>query len=381
MKRGKYLGLGCAEVKVVGFCPEKFINVIVASGLRVWDIVTSPGELCFKTDLTSLKKLFALQKQTGYVLEVQKKSGLLIFAHFFWQRKFLLFGFICFWLILYYLSGMVWQLDMEGIVALDRSEVQNYLNAQGLEKWSRIRSLDLNAIEQQLYVRFPEIAWLAIERSGTKISIRIVEKQPDPLHVGEPIDIVAEYDGIISEVMVIQGHPLVEPGMTVAKGDVLISGYHSEEGVINGAGYIKAIVYIEGYGEAALEEIHKEYTGTEVLIKSLRLGKRSIFLSSRKHGFIEFEIEESIRDLRGGGLPIQFVEQHYREIVLITKVYTPVEADQLAQSRAMILAHQQVGEHADLLKTEIINISLDVIYRYQVILTIETKIGKESQSD
>ena len=46
----------------------------------------------------------------------------------------------------------------------------------------------------------------------------------------------------------------------------------------------------------------------------------------------------------------------------------------------MRMAHQQVGEHADLLKAEVKNINLDAIFRYKVTLTIETKIGRESQS-
>lgn len=382
MSRGKFLGVfGSAHVKVLGSAPEKFINLALSAGARLWDATLTEDELLFMTDLTSLKTLAKVQAETGYIMEVQRKTGPLVFARFLLGRKFLLLGFFCFWIILYYLAGLVWNLNVVGLTTLERDEILGYVESLGLEKWAKWRRLDFNAIEEELYVQFPEIAWVAVERSGTNIAIRIVEKEPDPLLLGEPIDIVAEFDGIISEMMVIQGHAQVTPGMTVAKGDVLISGFISRDTLVNAAGYIKAIVYVEGYGEAALEEVDREFTGNEALVKVLQLGDKNIYLSSRKHGFANFEIVESRRYLRGNSrLPIVLVEQHFRETELKIIAYTPQEADELARSRAMHLAHTQVGEHADLLKTEVKNISIDDIFRYKVTLTIETKIGRESQS-
>jgi len=273
---------------------------------------------------------------------------------------------------------MIWQIDIHGLEALDPIEVKEYTESLGLEKWARIGNLDLNDIEGQLYLRFPEIAWVAIEKSGTKVSIRIVEKEPDPLQFGEPIDIVAEYDGIISEMMVMQGIALVNPGMTVAKGDVLISGYREAERIINAAGYVKAVVHVEGYGEAAMVEIEKKYTGNEVLTKTLQIGSTNISLSRKEHGFDNYEIIEAVRPLRGNlNLPVRMIHRRYREIELITKEYSQEEAQELAKNRAMMIAHQQVGEHADILKTDIKDITIDSIFRYKVTITIETKIGQE----
>lgn len=382
MSRRNFFGIiGRASVRVVGSSPERFINLALAAGVRLWDTEINGNELLFSTDLSSIKTLAEIQDKTGYNLEVHRESGPLVIIRLFWRRKILLVGFFCFWFILYYLAGLVWSLRVEGLALLDQNEVLGYVESRGLEKWASWRRLNLDAIENELYVQYPEIAWVAVERSGTHILIRIVEKEPDPLHLGEPIDIVAAYDGIISEMMVIQGQARVEPGMTVAKGDVLISGVRSGDTLVNAAGYIKAIIHVEGYGEAALEEVSKEFTGRIALINVLQLGDKSIFLNSRKHGFANYEIEESRRYLRGNSrLPVVLVQRRYREIELITKVYTPEEADELARSRAMRLAHQQVGEHADLLKTEIRNIGIDAIFRYKVTLTIETKIGRESQN-
>src|SRR5690554_1666984 len=375
----KFLGvLGTAEIKVTGRFPEKFINMASAQGISMWDTVLGEKELVFKTFILHLGKLEGVQAKSGYALEELWRSGVLVFVCKIWRRKVLLAGFLGFWLVLYYLSGMIWRIDIQGLENIAKEEIEEHVGPLGIKRWTRFNKLDMDHVERQLYLEFPEIAWVALERTGTRISIRIVEKDYDPLQFGAPIDIVAEYDGIISEMMVLQGVPLVEPGMTVAKGDVLISGYREEDGLVNAAGSVKAIVYMEGYGEAALQEVETEFTGNEKLVQILRLGGVNIPLSRTDHGFTNYKREESVRYLRGNSnTPISLVRHLYREVNMTTHSYSAEEADDLARERAKIAAHQKVGEHADILKTKFENISLDAIYRYKVTLTIETKIGKE----
>lgn len=380
MKHGKFIGwLGKADVKVHGRYPEKFINLASASGVRMWDSLLSSEELYFKTDITSLKTLETVRDKLGYTMEVQRKSGLLVLTQFMLRRKYLLAGFLCFWIILFYLSGLVWKLEITGLEKIEHSEVVNLVETLGLRKWSWLRNVNLNVIEEELYLKFPEIAWVAVERSGTKISIRIVEKEYDPLQFGEAIDIVAEFDGIISEMMVMQGIPRVQPGMTVAKGDVLISGYMDNGRLINAAGSVKAVIFIEGYGEAGVEEVEKQYTGKEKVVRIMQIGGLSIPLTPGKHDFSEFEVVESVRFLRGNSKqPVRLVERKFLEVYYTINRYTPEQAEELAKERALLMAHQQVREHADLLKTEVRELTMENnIYRCKILLTFESKIGQE----
>jgi len=379
MRKNKYLGLlGAASVLVSGKCPEKFINLASENGIKIWDIVQSSGNIKCKTDLSSLKKLEQFLQHTEFSLEVTAKSGVIPIAQFLVQRKFLLAGFFCFWLILFYLSGLVWQVDIEGLERVNKSTFVQYVETQGLHKWAKLKRLDLKAIEKQLPLQFPEIAWAAVERSGTRVLIRVVEKDYDPVQHGEVIDIVAEYDGIITEMMVLQGVSMAEAGMTVAEGDVLIAGYRENGKAVNAAGSIKAIVYFEGYGEAGLEEIKKEHTGQEETVRILQLGELSMPLTRKQPEFAHYDVAESVRYLRGKpGSPVRLVERRYREIKLTVLTYTPEQASALALKRAKLMAHQRVEEHADLLKTEVLDMTQETIFRFRVLLTAETRIGRE----
>ncbi|HCX78114.1 MAG TPA: hypothetical protein DG577_01740, partial [Firmicutes bacterium] len=71
----------------------------------------------------------------------------------------------CFCLAIYYLSGLVWTVELNGLEEINRAEVREYIRDLGVYKWGKIRDLNLNEIEQNLYVKFPQMAWVAVDRT------------------------------------------------------------------------------------------------------------------------------------------------------------------------------------------------------------------------
>ncbi|MDD4768239.1 MAG: sporulation protein YqfD [Eubacteriales bacterium] len=366
---------GSVKIQISGMYPEEFINLAADKEIRLWDMEVAGKVLVFSTDFSSLKKLKQMQHDRGFSVEILRETGFVVWLRLLGKRKFLLVGFFCFCLAIYYLSGLVWTVELNGLEEINRAEVMEYIRDLGVYKWGKIRGLNLYEIEQNLYVKFPQMAWVAVDRTGTKISIRIVEKEYNPMQFGAVIDIVAEYDGIIFEMMVLKGIPKVEPGMTVAKGDVLIAGYRDGDNMINAAGSVKGRVFLEGYGEAALEEIEKSYTGRQQQVDILQLWGKKIPLSRRPR-FENYEVEESSTSIYSTN--IVFLRRLYSEIILNTNIFSPAEADELALLRAMIAAHAQVEEQAVILSKEVEKVSLgEGLFGYRALLTVETSIGRE----
>lgn len=376
MKGGTNAALsGSVKIQISGMYPEEFINLAADKEIRLWDMEVAGKVLVFSTDFSSLKKLKQMQHDRGFSVEILRETGFVVWLRLLGKRKFLLVGFFCFCLAIYYLSGLVWTVELNGLEEINRAEVMEYIRDLGVYKWGEIRRLNFNEIEQNLYVKFPQMAWVAVDRTGTKISIRIVEKEYNPMQFGAVIDIVAEYDGIIFEMMVLKGIPKVEPGMTVAKGDVLIAGYRDGDNMINAAGSVKGRVFLEGYGEAALEEIEKSYTGRQQQVDILQLWGKKIPLSRRPR-FENYEVEESSTSIYSTN--IVFLRRLYSEIILNTNIFSPAEADELALLRAMIAAHAQVEEQAVILSKEVEKVSLgEGLFGYRALLTVETSIGRE----
>ena len=365
---------GRAKVKVEGVYPEEFINQATKIGVRIWNTEAAGKVLVFETDCRSLKRLKQMELQRGSCFEIIRETGPVVWLRFLGKRKFLLLGFIGFCLAIYYLSGLVWSVELDGLEDIDRAEVMEFARESGIYQWASIRGLNLSEIEKNIYIEFPKIAWAAVERHGTKVSIRIVEKDYGPVQ-GAGIDIVAEYDGIIIEMMVLKGIPRVEPGMTVAKGDVLIASCREGDKLINAAGAVKGKVFLEGYGEAAVQEVVKEYTGRRRQVDIMQLWGKNVALQ-RKPPYAHYEIEESIISLYGR--KVLLLRRIYSEINITAIFRSPAEADELALKRAQIAADAQVAKQAVLLSKEVEKVSsAEGLFCYRVLLTVKTEIGCE----
>ncbi|MTI95652.1 MAG: hypothetical protein FH749_09200 [Firmicutes bacterium] len=378
----KFLGwlVGYVRVRSQTPFPEKMVNILVANDIGMWDIIVGDGWLEFSTDVFSYRKSWGLHHKTGSSLEVLWRGGLYIWLRTLRRRKLLIAGFFCFWLLVYWLAGFVWTLEISGLETIKEDEFLEFVEEHGLYRGSLHRRLDFDTLESGIIIEFPQIAWAAVERQGTYVKITVVEKEPVPKEIDTPIDIVAAYDGIISAIMVLQGRPLVEPGMTVVVGDVLIAGYREGENVVHASGNVKATVYLEGYGECALAETEFIPTGNTQVQKFIEFGERRLLISGRKPKYELYNTEESSTDIRWNSwLPVQLVERTYTEIEAVTTEYSPEEARRLAEERALISLHLQTYTDAELLKKEIKDITLEHedIFRVKVYLELEVNIGIE----
>lgn len=79
-------------------------------------------------------------------------------------------------------------------------------------------------MEHHLKERFPAIAWVGVEVKGAKATVRVAEKKLPVPGYTNPAHVVARKAGLIRELLVLEGQPLVREGDTVLPGQVLISG-------------------------------------------------------------------------------------------------------------------------------------------------------------
>ncbi len=372
MKGGRQAG--CVKVRVQGFQAEELINQASNKSINIWNIEKQGSAVIFSTDFHGLKQLRGLEKDREFKVEILRESGFSVWLRRIWRRKFWMLGFFCFCLAIYYLSGLVWNIELKGADKIDSKELVEYIGDFGLYKWGKVRNLELNDIEQNLYLKFPEIAWVAVERKGTKVVISLVEKKYNPMQFGAVIDIVAEYDGIIFEMMVLKGIAKVKPGMTVAKGDVLIAGYRDGDQVVNAAGSVKGKVFIEGYGEAALVEIEQSYTGNQRKVDILELWGKKITLS-RMPNYEHYEVEELPTKVFRDCIVLR--HRLYSEVTRRTNNFSPGEAEELARFRALIAADAQLNPYAVITNKEVESLSEQSPFIYRVLLTVETDIGSE----
>ena len=138
------------------------------------------------------------------------------------------------------------------------------------------QQVDLGALRDALEWRYPRLAWVECAWRGTALVVRPVEGAlPDGKASDDAVmDVVADRDGVIQQIVTIAGTPVAKPGDVVRQGEVLIRG---EERTSDGAvkpvaarGSVTARVWIGASVRMPATEHVTAYTGSEEQVWTLR---------------------------------------------------------------------------------------------------------------
>lgn len=217
---------GYVEFTAENGFPESFINSCNIVNIPLWDITKNENGLCAKTTVKGYKKIRNCAKTASMTTRITKKSGLPFLLNKCLRRKSLITGFAVMTLVLIFLSGHVWVIEVNGNENITDSEVIEAFENSGLTVGSRISSLRLPQIESAAMLKLGNASWAGVNIKGCTayINVRELKKIPEiETHSGTS-NIVASKDGQISVLEVYRGSSAVKVGQPVLKGELLISG-------------------------------------------------------------------------------------------------------------------------------------------------------------
>lgn len=171
------------------------------------------------------------------------------------------------------LSQFVWRVEINGAGPY-RADIAAYLEEAGYVPGARRDALDASALERNLTLRYPEVAWFHAYVSNVTLVVDVTRGVPMPdLPSAQPGDVVALRDGIVDSVRVYAGTAAVQAGDAVRAGQVLIRG---EERGADGAvvpvaarGAVIARCWLTHTVEMSMLEIHSEETGREAAVQQI----------------------------------------------------------------------------------------------------------------
>ena len=171
------------------------------------------------------------------------------------------------------LSQFVWRVEINGAGPY-LADITAYLTEAGYVPGARRDALDASALERNLTLRYPEVAWFHAYVSNVTLVVDVTRGVPMPdLPSAQPGDVVALRDGIVDSVRVYAGTAAVQAGDAVRAGQVLIRG---EERGADGAvvpvaarGAVIARCWLTHTVEMSLLEIHSEETGREAAVQQI----------------------------------------------------------------------------------------------------------------
>ena len=218
---------GTVQLEMKGFSPERFLNLCSLNGIEIWDLVYEDGRCRLSMRLPDFWKIRAFARKSGVRVKVTKRSGLPFFVEKNRKRKWYLLGAVSFFVLLYGLSLFIWDISFIGNYHYTDDTLETFLEDRGIACGVGKGSVDCEELEAALRSGFPEITWVSARVSGTRLYIQVKENEVlSEIREREsaPCNIVADFSGTITEMIVRSGVPMVSVGDTVEEGQLLVSG-------------------------------------------------------------------------------------------------------------------------------------------------------------
>lgn len=296
---------GYLKIRVVGYSPERFLNACSHRGIYIWNITPVCGSYDMYITVSGFRKLKPVIRKTGAKVIIKKRIGLPFYFFHYRRRKAFFVGALLGAALIYVLSLFVWSIDVRGNRKYTDEALIAFLKEQGVEHGMRLSQVDCGRIVKDIRKSYDEIIWVSASIEGCRLIVQIKENEDSKDTVdaareaaGEGMDIVADFDGVVTTMIVRQGIPCVAEGQQVKKGDVLVTGavpVMDDSGETTGYQFhqaeadIRAQVSIGYQDSCEMNYESKEYIHQEKEELYFQIGKYSFWLGSRENPFSNAE--------------------------------------------------------------------------------------------
>ncbi len=349
---------GWVIIHISGNKKEALLNLALQEGIDLYDIrILENGDITAKVYFRQIGAMRHLARSSGVTFRLYHRFGPLFIWRYLKKRKMLVAGFLFFLVSIYTLSSFVLfiQIDSKGpLLHMTTKTIEKAAVESGIAWGKYIPDLDLRQAEKAILLKLPELSWVGINRQGSMLHIQVAERK-----VAEPdadtakLLIAAAKDGIIKDILVMQGEALVKRGDTVAAGQPLVLPKNGKARAM-----IMARVWYEGTGQCGETEEQKIDTGP--LVKNWWLedqkGKKLMLwgeLPSEDWALV-YEKEQALVIWQGIDLPCFIMERTYQPQKSELKNWGAAGAEEEAYARAVQMIRQTMPPESQLLKEEVI---------------------------
>lgn len=342
---------GVITLRLSGSNLERFMNIASTRGIYIWDLKWRDDGVYLRVRSSAYKALQNIAAENGYELEIISKKGLPFYKSMIKRRLGLLGGALLFILSLYFVSSFIWFIEVSGNQKIAAPEIISSAAHNGIYVGAAKWRFSTNAVEKAMLRDLARLAYVQCEIQGVKVRIKVVEKILPDDEITGPCHVVAAKDGVVEDILVLDGQANVKIGQVVGKGDILISGivyppvpYTMEEGgpppnlepyPVRARGTVKARTWYEGYGECPLKVESKVFTGRQKTSVYLLTPWKKLCLKKSRHDFALYRTEKRDTTLTSRLGKWGLCKRIVREQKITAKNYSEEEAIRLARARGL----------------------------------------------
>lgn len=336
---------GYVYVQITGYAPERFLNLCGSHNILIWNLKPYEDGYLFCISVKGFRRLKPILKKTRTHIKILKKVGVPFTTFRYRKRKIFFVGIFLFGILLYYLSGFVWNIEINGNSYLSNEVILDFLTEEECSFGTPKEDISCQALEEALRSRYSEVIWTSIKIYGTKMTVDVqenllpeeqYEKKDDAVN-----DIVASKDGTVSEIITRSGTPFVTAGTEVKQGDILVSGRIE---IMNDNGEVADYLYESSDADivARVTQVYKDTIAAEYVDEvetgeykenyTLAIGSFLLESPFFKNTYTDFKMNSDTWQLHVTDnfyLPVWLTKETYHEIDKVEKTHTEKEIRQI----------------------------------------------------
>lgn len=338
---------GSVRVRVEAAFPERVLNLCAAHGVALRDPERAPdGALVFTVPRRDRRRLAELCARLGAEVRLERASGAPFLLGRVRRRRALLFGLAFCAAALVANSLFLWDVRVTGNERVPTERILRVLAAHGVRRGAFGSSFRQDALRDAVLSELPELSWLAVNVRGCRAQVSVRERVPRPALLDRtvPTNVVAAKDALVTEVRAYDGEARVLRGMTVRRGQLLISGVVDTGGTENpsvhtrflaGKGEVYGRTWYELSTRVPLAAERRRYTGEKKAAYALLFGETRVKFGkeSSNLGANCDKMIQTTRCVLPGDLALP--------VAWVRETYLPYEPVRVSRTRGEALA---VGE-------------------------------------
>lgn len=283
-----------SHFKIKSLNREKIFNKI-SQQFVIYDVKQRDGFIEFEVDESDGEEVEKFLNQQNVKIYSVVHKGL--------RRKILnilkMWGVVAglaFGIALYSLQYFfVFKIEVWGCDELNESEIANFVKENMTSRFKG--NIDTQRLEISIRDNFELVSSVSVAIVGQSLIVNINEAiLPEELN-GEFEPIVSQYDGLVTEINLVQGTLNVKQGDIVQKGDILVYPYiidgDGEQRPVQPKAEIFADVWVEKEDVFYEYQIVEERTGQKIECSQVTLFGLVIYSNTNENTFESFESEKT----------------------------------------------------------------------------------------
>lgn len=360
---------GSVLFTVTGAFPERFLNLCAQAGVGFWDLEwQDPHTLRLRVSRRDARRVGALAEKVMCQASPKRHLGVPYFLAGFRKRYALLLGLALSLTAVCILSRFILTIEVSGNESVSTAAILTELSRQGVRVGAYGPGVDVRRVSQESLIRLDGLSWMSINLHGTRAEVLVREKLPEPEVRDEttPANVVAQADGVILGLEVLDGQAVFQEGEAVLRGEVIISGImdlkepkyatvDAGQRLVHARGNVWARTYRTLSAQIPLEAQVKRYTGEgETQWSLLVLGRTVNFFGGGgvfSEGYDKI-VETHPLTLPGGRvMPLALRRTEYRAYETEPAALNTDAARHMLEERLLERLDTLVGEDGEVLDT------------------------------